>query len=125
MSTIIEGKHNDFIEKDCCFKHEGTEFCSGGSWLLKRIDTGLRQGVFYHYPENHYNKQGIRTHTNHFIGTWDGSTKVHAVVLNKWRSNFGDERIHFCFKWIDGKKFWGINAGDNCIVRVREYKNQN
>jgi len=121
MSTILRGQNNDFIEKDCILNFRGKQFEADGAYLFKRKDNGLREGILYHYPV--YSGENNRF-VDHFLGIWNGSVKVHAVVMNQWRSNFGDERTHFFFRWTDGKKFWGINAGDNDIVRVKEYKNQ-
>lgn len=118
MSKFVEDKKdNTFIEQECTINFKGKQFTCGGSWLCRNIKTGLREGILYHFPvkENGY--------TNHFIGSWDGSKKVHAVRLNAWKNNFGDERNHFYFI-MDGIKFYGISSGDNDIVRVKEYKNQ-
>lgn len=123
MAEIVRGERNDFIETKCVFTFEGRDFEAGGSWIMVNKETGLREGVLYHYEEKGYNNDGVHVTTNHFVGTWDGSIKVHAVRLNSWRSNFGDERSHYYFKW-DGIKFYGIQAGDNEIVRCREYKYQ-
>lgn len=120
MAEVIKGNRGDHIEVNCCIEFEGKSFCSGGSWLMRRKDTGLLQGILYLFRE--FSGENDRF-VNFFVGTWDGSMKVHAVRLNTWKGNFGDERMHFYFKW-QGKKFWGISAGDNDIVRCREYKRQ-
>lgn len=117
MSEMVQGRHGEFVEEKCCIEHEGKEFCAGGAWIMRRKDTGLREGILYLFRERHEH------FVNYFVGTWDGSKKAHAVCLRTWRSNFGDERRSFYFLW-EGTKFWGVNAGDNDVVRVREYKNQ-
>lgn len=124
MSTIIEGQNHDFIEQDCVFEFEGRAFEYGGSYLLKRTDTGLREGILYLYRIQKGNPPEPTGPCQYKIGTWDGSIKVHAVCYRSWQSNFGDERKAFTFHWKDGKRFWGVNAGNNDIVRVKEYKNQ-
>lgn len=117
--SIIEGKNNDFIEENCIFDFQGKQIKYGGSYLLKRKDNNLREGILYLFTTTYEDGRYKDFH----VGTWDGSKKVHAIRLNSWTSNFGDTRHHFWFIW-DKVKFWGINAGDNDIVRCREYKNQ-
>ena len=120
-SNIVEGERKDFIEQDCCLEVEGKSYYAGGAWLLLNKKTGLREGVLYLHREIK-EKCGAKW-IHWFVGTWDGSKRVRALCLNEWRSNFGDTRSHFFFVW-DDVRFWGINAGDNDIVRCREYKNQ-
>ena len=107
------------IEQDCCIE----QYSSGGSWLLRSKINGLLQGTLYVFPEKIHNKNGEHVATDYFIGTWDGKKKVHAIKTNTWRGNFGDERHHFFFKW-EGHEFWGVQAGDNDIVRCRAYKSE-
>lgn len=79
--------------------------------MLRRKDTGLMEGVLYEFDGGK------------MLGTWDGSIKVSAFKTNIWRSNWGDKRTHYTFRW-NNKRFWGINAGDNQIVRCKEYKKE-
>jgi len=119
MDSRVE-RHTDgaqHIESRCCIIHKGREFCSGGSWMMRRKSSGLMEGVLYHY------KTKDNGRVRHEVGTWDGDVKVPALLLRRWRSNWGDERQAFAFTW-NGRRFWGVNAGDNEIVRCREYKNQ-
>ena len=118
MKTETKGQ---FIETNCCIKHEGKQFCANGAWIAKRKDTGLLEGILYHFPVKQYNKEGVHCATNHFVGTWDGKVKIHAVLLREWRNNMGDIRKHFFFIY-NGMKLWGRNAGDNDIVRCKQYK---
>jgi hypothetical protein len=121
---IIKDKHNQaFIEKDCEITVQNKVFSSGGAWIMKRKDNNLFEGVLYLYRRKIYNKKNIHTATQYFVGTWDGNKKVQAVKLNEWINNYGDIRQHFYFIW-EGVKFWGINYGDNDIVRCKQYKNQ-
>jgi len=119
-SEIINGDNRDFAEQNCCIEMNGKKFCSGGSWIMVNTRTKLREGILYLYRENHGEDKRL---VRYFVGTWDGSKKVQACSTGYWRSNFGDERRSFSFRW-DGIRFHGINAGDNDIVRCREYRRQ-
>lgn len=113
MSEFINGQEGDFIETDCYIEFKGEKlFCNGGSYLVQRKDNKLLQGILYLRED----KDSFYT-----VGTWDGSIQVKATCTKTWRSNLGDMRSHFTFKW-NNKEFWGINAGDNCLVRCKEYK---
>ena len=122
MSNLIKGQNNDFIETDCVFNFNNHSFEAGGSYMVKNKKTNLLQGILYLFEEKSEHPT-LGKCTNYFIGTWDGSIKVHAVRTGYWKSNWGDERSSFFFIW-DKIKFYGINAGDNDIVRCKQYKNQ-
>lgn len=117
MITIINSNHPEFVETDCKIKFQNYEISANGSWLLKNEKTNLLEGMLYLVSKKH------NTTINYFVTTWDNSQQWHAVLMNRWRSNFGDIRQSF-FLIINGIKFYGLNAGNNDIVRIKQYKNQ-
>jgi hypothetical protein len=108
--TITDIQTGSFIEKKCCIEHEGKKFCSGGSWLCQRVDTGKFVGILY----GDWNKK--------IISSWDGSLKIPAYYSSHdFRNNFGAECCTVHFKWND-HYFYGRWSGMEWsqIIRVRE-----
>jgi hypothetical protein len=56
-------------------------------------------------------------------GNWPGTFTIPIRGVNAKRSvnNFGAERIDFWFTF-EGRKYWGVNIGDNQVARVRRIK---
>jgi len=108
MSEMIKSG-SAFIEQKCCIEHEGQKFCSGGSWLCVRKDTGKMEGILY----GNYNKQEV--------SSWDGTLKIPAIYGREYRNNFGALCQSVYFRY-DGKYFYGRWLGKDWsqIVRVRE-----
>jgi hypothetical protein len=49
---------------------------------------------------------------------------VIPVNADRWRSNFGDERLHVRFTYA-GRQFYGVCCGYTQVVRVKELKKHN
>lgn len=122
MSKIVREKQGAFVETRCVFKTKDDNgrtrsFESGGSWLLKRCDTGLLEGILYAQP-----KKGT-------VGSWDGALQIEAEFGQVWHSAFRDfhgrpqenQLARFKYK---GMQFSGIlyNRQWSDIVRVRQVK---
>jgi hypothetical protein len=114
MSEIIKDNQTGaFVEDKCCIEHEGHKFCSGGSWLGIRKDTGKMEGILY--------ATNTPYEGNSVITSWDGSLKIRAVYGREWRDNFGGLNQSVYFRYND-RYFYGRWAGKDRsdIVRCRE-----
>lgn len=54
-------------------------------------------------------------------GSWDGSISYPVRNVRKSRNNFGAERTDVDF-YITGRRWHGVNLGDNQILRVKRCK---
>ena len=113
MSKMItDQKTGAFIEQKCCIEREGHKFCSGGSCLCQRADTGKYEGIMYaHKDEDGYQ----------FVQSWDGTLKIPAVYGREYRDNFGGKRCNVYFRYMD-RYFWGKWYGMewSMIIRCKE-----
>ena len=119
MTELIQDQSTGaFIEQKCCVELNGHKFCSGGSWLCIRKDTGKMEGILYasHKPDDEGRS---------FIQSWDGSLKIPAIYGREWRDNFGGLNQSVYFRY-EGRYFYGRWAGKDWsdIVRVREIKKE-
>lgn len=111
MPEILQDTQSKgFIETKCCIDHHGQKFCAGGSWLLKRIDTGKYEGVLY----GDWDKK--------VISSWDGSLKIPAYYSYRdFRNNFNARCCTVHFKYA-GMYFYGRWSGMDWsqLIRVKE-----
>jgi hypothetical protein len=109
-----------FIEQKCCITFEDKKFCSGGSWLCQRADTGKYVGILY----GSWNTTGSGTWgipVRGELSSWDGSVKIPAIYGKVYRNNFGAQCRYVWFKYMDRffvGRWDGIEYSQ--IVRVRE-----
>lgn len=70
--------------------------------------------------------QGGRTYKDFRVSNWAGTWKSpRAYATKSFTPGFNcGERWHVYFTGPDGKKWYGINQGNNQIVRARRLKNQ-
>lgn len=70
--------------------------------------------------------RGGRTYSNFKVSNWCGSWKApHTYATKSFTPGFNcSERWHVYFTGPDGKQWYGINQGDNQIVRARRLKKQ-
>jgi len=115
MAEMISDKTTGaFIEQKCCIEHGGQKFCSGGSWLCIRKDTGKMAGILY---ASHKADPEI----GDYVQSWDGSLKIRAVYGREYRDNFGGLRRNVYFRYQD-RYFWGKWYGTEWsdIIKVQE-----
>ena len=108
-STLVKSESGqEFVEEACTITFQGKSFTSGGGWIMRRKDTGKREGMLYAHE------------SEKTVSSWDGSIKYPAHVGHVWRSNMGDTRQSVSFK-ANGRNFSGVyfKSGSD-IVRVRE-----
>jgi hypothetical protein len=110
MSSMVKDNTGAHIEDHCAIEHNGQSFESGGSYLLRRKDTGKLEGMLYRQP-------------NGMIGTWDSLQLVKATWGLPFMTNLGVKAQYCWFTW-EGKRFIGRNNSIEWqdIVRVREIK---
>ena len=109
-SEMVNDKNGiAFIEKKCCIEIDNKKFCSGGSYLCIRRDTGKLAGILY----GSFDKEEV--------SSWDGSLQIPAYYGKKYRNNFGAICRYVWFKYCN-KFFVGRwdGIGYSQIVRVRE-----
>lgn len=126
MSDIIKDTQSAaFVENNCKIDFGGREFSAGGSWMLRRKDTGKMEALLYisKKEEVYIDTTGHNWGkvTRLYLGSWDGSLKVQVAYRgSEYRSNFGDIRQSVWFRW-NGLYFHGIwyKSGSD-IVRARQ-----
>ena len=98
-----------FIEQKCCIEYEGHKFCSGGSYLGIRKDTGKMEGILY------------GDYKTEQVSSWDGTLKIPAIYGKEYRNNFGGLCCSVYFQY-QGRYFYGRWLGKEWsqIVRVKE-----
>lgn len=68
-------------------------------------------------------KDGQSFYNPTHVGTW-ASTETERISITsfrKSRNNFGAQRLDIWF-YLDGRRWHGVNLGDNDIVRVKRTK---
>ena len=102
-----------FIEEKRTIEVGGKKFTSGGSWLLKRTDTGKYEGTVYISWSSRNGR--------HRITDWNGNKLATASVGKEWTSNFGDLRqpVWFTYKGIQFYGVWCSKLSQQCL-NVRE-----
>lgn len=94
----------------CCDKRDLAQMAEG-----RPIDLYLTE---YKFPTAEGAVGGPITYQ---ITTWPGTLKIKPTYYRTGRHNIGRTRVDVWFE-AAGRKWWGVNIGDNQILRCRTVK---
>lgn len=93
-----------YVESDCCFGHEGKEYCAGGAAIV-----GDRAIV--------YCDKDMRN-----VTSWHGEVLGTMRVKSSWRlplTSWQSDRMYQIEATIGGKVYTGRTLGEGMIARLR------
>ncbi len=98
------------VEKKVCYD------CIGKREIADMIETG--RAVLYLTVAGDSAAAPLRP----VVTNWPGTLKIPVKSSKRSRNNFGAQREDVWFNGPDGKRWWGVNIGDNMLCRCRRLK---